>query len=451
MSDASNAGLSRFQAIYVLTVLLLAYVLSFIDRTVMAVLIGPIREDFAIDDFQYSLLHGPAFTFFYVILGLPIARLADRSSRRMVIGVGVFFWSLMTCLCGFAKSFASLFVMRRGVGVGEAALSPPTHSLLADTVSPRRLPVALAVFSLGIPVGSGLAFVIGGWVYGLFSEFGSLALPGIGELRPWQLTFIVVGLPGFLIALMLLFIKEPPRSDIHQNTAAQTQIPVRDIFSYLWQRRGLYSAPFVSISLLSILGYGTMTWYLEFMVRSFGVERSVVGPQFGMLFIVAGGLGTLAGGFFVGWLTRLGYQDANFRIIVLTALAWLLPAVAGPLMPTAELALWSVTPTLFLFNFYFGGAVAGLQLVTPNRMRAQVSAGLLFVVNITGLGLGPVVIGFMTRYLFGDEAKLNYSLSLVALIVCPLAAWVAGRSLKHYRAMLDSEPAVGGKVQPAVE
>lgn len=445
MSELSGSGIiSRFQSTYLLMVLLLAYILSFIDRTIMAVLIGPIRSDLAISDTQIGLLHGTAFTIFYVIVGLPIARLADRSSRRMVISIGVFFWSLMTCLCGFAKSFASLFVIRMGVGVGEAALSPPTHSLLADTFSARRLPLALAVFSLGIPVGSGLAFIIGGWVYGLFTELGSLAVPGIGELRPWQLTFIAVGLPGFLIGLMLLLIKEPARKELHSDADTRAEIPAKEILKYIWQRRALYSAPFISISLLGILGYGTMTWYLEFMVRSFGVERSVVGPQFGMLFIVAGGLGTLGGGFFVGWLARRGYRDANFRIIMLTALAWLVPAVAGPLMPTAELALWSVTPTLFLFNFYFGGAFAGLQLVTPNRMRAQVSAGLLFVVNIAGLGLGPLIIGLMTNYLFGDESKLNYSLSLVALIVCPLAAWVAGRSLKHYRAMLDAEQAVAG-------
>ncbi len=137
---------------------------------------------------------------------------------------------------------------------------------------------------------------------------------------------------------------------------------------------------------------------------------------------------------------QLEMRCVSHRRVALTALVWFIPAVIGPLMPTAKLALWAVTPTLFLFNFYFGGALAGLQLVTPNQMRAQVSATLLFVVNITGLGLGPLVIGFITSYVFGDETMLNYSLSLVALIVCPLAAWFSGRSLKYYReAVADAQ------------
>jgi MFS family permease len=291
MQVTGNRELSPFQASYVLTVLLLAYILSFIDRTVMAVLIGPIREDFAINDFQYSLLHGPACTFFYVILGLPIARLADRKSRRLIISVGIGLWSMMTCLCGLATSFASLFVMRMGVGVGEASLSPPTHSLLADTFSARRLPMALSIFSLGIPVGSGLAFIIGGWVYGLFAGADAISLPVVGDLNPWQLTFVAVGLPGFLVALLMLFAKEPPRRGLLAVDKAreneQPALPIKAIIHYIWQRRRLYSAPFIGISLLSILGYGMMTWYLEYMVRSFGVDRSVVGPQFGLLFIVA--------------------------------------------------------------------------------------------------------------------------------------------------------------------
>ena len=191
--------------------LLLAYILSFIDRNAMAVLIGPIREEFAISDFQYSLLHGLAFSLFYIGLGLPIARLADRGNRTLIISIGVFVWSVMTCLCGLARSFTSLFLARVGVGIGEAALSPPAYSLLADFFAPQNLPRAIAVYTLGITFGGGLAYIIGSAVYQYFDESAQVVLPLVGALKPWQMTFVAVGLPGLLIVAMLALVREPPR------------------------------------------------------------------------------------------------------------------------------------------------------------------------------------------------------------------------------------------------
>lgn len=199
------------QANYALFVLLLAYILSFVDRNVMAVLIGPIRQQFDISDFQYSLLHGFAFSMFYIALGLPIARLADRRSRKWIITIGVLLWSIMTCLCGLAKSFSSLFLARIGVGVGEAALSPPAYSLLADFFSPEKLPRAMAIYTLGITLGGGLAYIIGGAVHQHFAATGGTTLPLVGHVQAWQVTFIVVGLPGVLVVGLLSFMQEPAR------------------------------------------------------------------------------------------------------------------------------------------------------------------------------------------------------------------------------------------------
>lgn len=419
---------------YALGVLMLAYILSFIDRNVMAVLIGPIREDFAISDTQFALLHGLAFTLFYTVMGLPIGRLADRRQRRVIITLGVLFWSLMTCLCGAVKSFMSLLVVRMGVGLGEAALSPPAHSMLSDMFSARRLPLAIAIFSLGVPLGAGMAYMIGGWVYGFFAARPALELPILGLMRPWQLTFFAVGLPGFVVVLLMLLVREPQRTGVRRDAGAQTDsMSIGQTVAYLLRHRAVYGAQYASISLLSILGYGVMTWYLEFMVRSFGADRSVLGPQFGLLFIIAGLAGTLSGGWLVSWLQRRGYEDANVRIITLVALAWLPPGVIGPLLPDPRWAFWAVMPPLFLINFYFGGAVAGLQLISPNQMRSQVSAILLFLTNLIGLGLGPLLVSFFTDYLFGGDQYLNYSLALVALLVCPAAAWLSWRGLRPYR------------------
>ena len=429
--STSNSG----AAYLTLGVLLLAYILSFVDRNVMAVLIGPIREDFAISDFQYSLLHGFAFSMFYIVLGLPIARLADSRSRTLIITLGVLFWSAMTCVCGLARSFAGLFVMRAGVGIGEAALSPPAYSLLSDYFSPAALPRALAVYTLGITVGGGLAYMIGGAAYEYFAIIDPLHFPGLGRVRPWQLTFIAVGLPGFVVVALLLLVKEPARGGggVEDTVYVPSLADARLWFTARWQA---YFALIGGVSLLSILGYGTMAWYVEFLVRSHGLGRAAAGSQFGLIFMIAGSLGTLAGGWSAKPLAGRGYLDANLRVVMLVALLWLVPAVVGPLMPSADLAMLAAIPTVFFLNSHFGVSVSALQLITPNRMRAQFSALLLFMTNLFGLALGPSIVAAFTDFVFGDDQSLRYSLALLPALVCPLAAVLVAWGLPHYRMAL---------------
>lgn len=426
----------RGRAAYALFALLLAYILSFIDRNVMAVLIGPIREDFAISDFQYSLLHGLAFSMFYIFLGLPIARLADRGSRKWVITIGVLFWSLMTCLCGVARTFTSLFVMRMGVGIGEAALSPPAYSLLSDYFSPESLPRAMAVYTLGITIGGGLAYIIGGGVYQYFTEYGALTVPLFGELRPWQTTFIVVGLPGFGLVILLGLMAEPVRRD--PAAPGASGYSVMEVGAHLRSHWQAYGSLIMGVSLLSILGYGTMAWYPEFLVRSHGMSRAEAGASFGMIFIVAGSIGTLLGGFSAKPLLDRGYTDASMRLIMWIALLWLLPATLGPLSGDGEGALWSAVPIVFFLNSYFALAISALQNITPNRMRAQVSALMLFMTNLFGLAIGPSAVAAITDFVFANDAALARSLSLLPLIVCPLAAAFLGWGLKYYRIALSA-------------
>ena len=419
---------------YALTALLLAYILSFIDRNVMAVLIGPIRADFAISDFQYSLLHGFAFSMFYIFLGLPIARLADRGSRKWVITIGVLFWSLMTCLCGITRSFSTLFIARAGVGIGEAALSPPAYSLLSDYFSEGNLPKAMAVYTLGISIGGGLAYIIGGGVYEYFTQHGALSLPLLGELRPWQSTFFIVGMPGFLLVLMLSLMAEPPRRGA--LPAEAQDYDVAEVKTHLRMHWQAYGSLIMGVALLAVLGYGTMAWYPEFLVRSHGMDRAEAGSQFGLIFIVAGSAGALLGGFSAKPLRERGFEDASMRLIVWIALLWLLPATLGPLSSNSSLALWAAVPIVFFLNSYFALAISALQNITPNRMRAQVSALMLFMTNLLGLALGPSLIAALTDFVFANDADLAYSLSLLPLLVCPFAAALLAWGLKYYRAAL---------------
>ncbi|MGI9295669.1 MAG: spinster family MFS transporter [Pseudomonadales bacterium] len=424
------------QARYALAVLLLAYILSFIDRNVMAVLIGPIREEFDISDFQYSLLHGFAFSMFYIVLGLPIARLADHHNRKWIVTAGVFCWSVMTCLCGVARSFTALFLTRIGVGVGEAALSPAAYSLLADLFPPQKLARAISVYGLGITLGSGLAYIVGGAIYQHFAARGDVILPLLGAVSPWQMTFIAVGAPGFLIVILLGFMKEP-RRHIHVGTA-KANTSLADVGRQLKEHRRAYLGVMGAMSVMAILGYGTMAWYPEFLIRTYGMDRAAAGSQFGFIFIIAGSLGALTGGWSEEPLANRGYRDAPLRIILITACLWLIPASLGPLAPSSSLAIVAAIPIAFFLNAYYGVGVASLQHITPNHMRAQVSAVLLFFSNLFGLALGPSAVALLTDFLFADDMALRYSLAILPLLVCPTAVLLLLQGLAPYRRALDA-------------
>ncbi|MBM68238.1 MAG: MFS transporter [Haliea sp.] len=429
---------------YALVLLLLAYILSFIDRNVMAVLIGPIRADFAISDFQYSLLHGFAFSMFYIVMGLPIARLADRHSRKWIITSGLVAWSVMTCLCGAARSFGGLFLARVGVGIGEATLSPSAYSMLGDLFPREKLARALAVYSLGITLGGGLAYVVGGAVYAWFAQSEPVTLPLLGEMRPWQMTFIAVGAPGLLLAVLLGFLPEPARRGgavaVAGSAVVEPSTPgLGAIFRHLRAHARGYLAPIGAASVLSILGYGTMAWYPEFLMRSFAMPRAETGSQFGLMFLIAGSLGALAGGWSVEPLRRRGYADAPLRIVLLVAALWMVPAIAGPLSSTPEQAIWWAAPIVFFLNAHFGVGVAAVQFMTPNRMRAQVSALMLFFTNLFGLAFGPSAVAMLTDFLFGNDLDLRYALALLPVLVCPLAIALVLQGLSGYRQAISEE------------
>lgn len=435
ISSTHTSG-TQPHAYYALGLLLVAYILSFVDRNIMAMLIGPVRESFDISDFEFSLLHGFAFTLFYVILGLPIGRLADTHRRITIVSLGVFFWSIMTCLCGFAKSFASLFAARVGVGVGEAALSPPAYSLLADYFPPDKLRWATSVFAMGITLGSGLAYLIGGFVYEYFAA-GS-ALPVLGNLLPWQATFVAVGLPGVVIALLIGALKEPNRRTTNIATANKA-VPISEIRAHVRNHGRAYFALFAGISLMSIIGYGNGTWYPEFLQRTYGLSRTAAGSHLGAISIIAGASGSLFGAFVATVLRRRGYVDANLRTVGLIALVLLIPGPLTPLMPTMDSAIPLMWITTFIHYGYFGVLMAALVEITPSAMRAQLAAVMMFVANVFGLALGTSAIAAFTDFAFGDDSALRYSLSVTAALCYLPLAYIVFSSLRQYRAALLAE------------
>ena len=240
-------------------VLLLAQTFSFLDRMIMGLLVGPIRDTFQISDTQYSLLAGLAFSLFYALMGLPLARIADSRSRRNLIAAGIAVWSLMTAVCGLAKGFWMLFVARMGVGVGEATLAPGAYSMIADYFPKSLLARALSVYMVGVTLGSGFAYMLGGAVVAYVENMPQIVLPVLGAIHGWQLTFFIVGLPGLLVALlMMLTVREPPRRGLSANDVQA--IALREVVDYLWSRRRAYGGHIIGVSIFIMVVYALNLW-----------------------------------------------------------------------------------------------------------------------------------------------------------------------------------------------
>lgn len=414
---------------YVVGILTAAYVSSFIDRQIMSLMVTPIKRDLGISDSRLSLLMGPSFALFYTLLGFPIGRLADARSRRGIIGVGIAAWSVMTALCGLARNYTQLFLARVGVGVGEAALSPPAYSLLADYFPKDRLGRALGVYSLGIYLGSGIALVLGGWIVGGVSGSDLLVLPLVGGIHPWQAVFLVIGIPGVFLAILMRTVREPIRGAMGGRTVTEV-LPAREVFDYVARHWRAFLAHCSGYGLIALVNYGMAAWVPAFIMRHYGWTVTRTGAIYGVLTMIFGVAGVIAGGHVGDLLLKRGHLDAKLRVGIIAAVGELISALTFLLVPDSTLMVVALVPFCFFAAFGFGAAPAGIQEISPVPMRAQTSALYLFIVNVLGLGLGPPAVAKLTDSVFHDESLVGYSLVVVAVggLVSALAVffWGAG-------------------------
>jgi len=438
-SPEKSAQGGAFYAWYVVIVLLIAQMFSFLDRMIMGLLVGPIRQSFEISDTQYSLLAGLAFSLFYAAMGLPLARIADLSNRRNLIAAGIAVWSFMTALCGLAKGYWTLFAARVGVGVGEATLGPAAYSMITDYFPKSVLARALSVYMVGVTLGSGLAYMVGGAVVGYVSNMEVIILPVLGEMEGWQLTFFIVGLPGLLVALLVaLTVREPDRRGASAET---TDLPLRDVVSYVMTRKRAYAGHIFGISTFIMVVYALNLWGPTYFIRLFDYSPQEAGWTFGLIMISAGSAGLLLAGYIADKMVSDGIRDAYLRVILFSMVAMTPCAVMLGFVDTELLAIVFMSMAIF-FSAFQGGITGGaLQLMTPNRMRGQVMALYLLTANLIGLGLGPTVIALATDYVFGYDAAIGKSIALCAAILCPLAAIILWQSLAAINRQLEeAEP-----------
>ena len=388
MATAPASGTGAQPVRLTLWILLAVYIFNFIDRQIVNILAEPIARDLQLSDTQIGLMTGLAFALFYTVLGIPIARLADRqtTSRPKLIAVALAVWSVMTALCGLAQNFVQLLLARIGVGVGEAGCTPPAHSLISDIVPPEKRASALAFYSLGIPIGTLLGMVIGGT---------------LADLMSWRDAFVIVGLPGVVLALVVWFVlKDPRQSDAAAVLRAKSQpaaLPLGQAVAEVMKSRAFVLLLFAG-SAASFLAYGKTTWTTIFFQRTHEMTPGQVGLWFGLLGGIGGMLGTWLGGYLAD---KFGARN---RRHVLSApaigMAVAVPiAIAAYHAPSWPLALLLLLIPTVCNSFYYGPCYSAAQGLVPLRARAIAAATMLFFQNLIGLGLGPLFFGMLSDWL----------------------------------------------------
>ncbi len=418
---AAQGQFTPFYRGYALTLLVVVYVFNFIDRSILGILVQPIKEDLGVSDTMMGFLGGIAFATFYTVLGIPIARLADKGSRVNVIAVSLTLWSGATALCGMALNFWHLLAARIGVAVGEAGGSPPSHSIISDMFPPERRATALAIYALGIPIGTQLGNLGGGWT---------------NEAFDWRTAFIVVGLPGVLLALVVrLTLREPARGAAEGILpGGDAPPPILEVFRYLWARRS-FRYMSLGAALHAFVGYGVGYWIPAMFNRSHGLGTGEMGTALFWLGF-ASIAGTLLGGY-IG--DKLGAKDPRWYVWLpgLATLVSIPFSAFGYLYGEPYVALWVMSVHYFLSAYYLGPTFSMTQGMVGLRMRALAASISLFILNIIGLGLGPQFTGILSDLLraFTDLGADSLRWALVFSLVFNLLSTglylTAGRTLKQ--------------------
>lgn len=404
---------------YALGLLTAVYVVNFVDRQILSILLQSIKEDLGLSDLQLGLLSGTAFGIFYATLGVPIARVADRVSRKGVMAVCLTIWSGMTALCGTASGFFTLLVYRIGVGIGEAGGSPPAHSMISDYFPVERRATALGIFSLGVPLGIMVGFMAGGYM---------------NDILGWRTAFMIVGLPGVLLAcIVMLTLREPPRglSDASPLKVDEAPPRVGEVIRFLWRSRSFRHNGIAS-GMYAFVGYSTTNWMPPFLERSHGMSSSDVGTALALIIGIGGGLGIYLGGTLTD---RLAVRDQRLRMRLPAWAMWLSVPPGFVLFTTdhTALALAMYILPAFLGLMYQAPSLALAQSLATPRMRATAAAILLFIINIIGLALGPPATGLLSDLLadrFGEDA-LRYAMLITSLVLLwsGVHFWLASRTL----------------------
>ena len=417
-----------YSAVAVLT---LAQVFAFIDRQIPSMLVEPIKQDFNLTDSQIALLGGAAFSIFYAVMALPIGYAVDRYQRTKVLGIGVFLWSLMTALAGLANSFGKLFGARIGVAVGEAVMAPTSVSLVSDSFPENKQGTPMGIITSGVYIGIGITLLGGGFLIDYLTSIGGINIPFIGYLKPWQATFMIVGLPGIFLALAAFYLKEPKRLEEQKylNKAADR----KNIFLHLKEHKKTLVPMFGGLIFMALIFYSFSFWAPTMMIRAFDISLSEVGLILGVITIISSIIGTILAGAAVDYLRNKNYSDAPVRAAMIAVMLALPPIVSLSFI-NSEIGAWICIALYLLFISSFAPlGLLAISGVSTGSVKGQAAAIHAFLMMAFGLRLGPQLTAFFTDFIFADSNLLIYSISLSGLVVLPISALFFKICLPRYR------------------
>jgi len=425
--DGPSAWPGATQGLITTVLLALASMGSQFDRTVVNLTVGPLKATFSLDDTHFAMLQGMAFGIFYITACIPIGALADRYQRRLIIATGLGFFSLFAVGSGLARNYLQLFLTRIGVAVGEATLTPAGLSMLSDLYPPNRLGRPVSAFLMSAPV----AFIIGGKLLYWLTNSPAVALGPLSHLAPWQNAFIIVGAPFLLLVPLFLLQREPKR----HGPGGDLPLTVPQVLEVVRSRSRALIPMFAGFAMVSLVSYTFFIWTPAFMQRTYGWDTGRIGVAFGLITLVCG----TGGVFFAGWLSdRLasrGKLDAHLRVAAYGFIGCGFFGALALLMPTATAALAMLAPAIFLSMMPYPCAGTAIQLVVPNRARAQLTAMYVTLTTLVGLVVGPLIVGLMTDRVFHDPAQIRYSLAIVVGIAAPTMFVLLLSAFRPYRAL----------------
>lgn len=392
---------------------MLAYVFSFLDRQIISLLVEPLKRQMALSDTDISLLQGLSFAIFLANAGLPIGRWIDIWRRTAIIAIGMAIWSAMTAASGFAGSFGTLLILRMGVAIGEATLTPAAHSLIADAVPGERLGFALGLYGTGTFLGLGVAYLGGAAVLSALPQSGLVYLSGF-TFQPWQAVFLAIGLPGLLVAAIMALVPEPPRR------TGQARMPMKDVVAFFCRHLPTVLLFNLNVAFAAMMSYALSAWMPSVLIRTFGWSAARAGAAFGTVVVVGGVAGVVLGGW-LGDLVSRRRADGRLLVMAWTAMAAAPFAVAAMLAPTPGAMLLWLAPAVLASTMSIGLGPSVSQAIMPSAVRGLASAIAVMIVSLVGLGLGPITVALLTDKWFGDAHMVRYSLAIAMPVMLALA------------------------------
>ena len=437
------------QAYAVAWILAAVQMCAMLNNGVMTLLVEPVKQDLQLTDMQMSYLLGFSVVLFYAFVGIPAAQLVDRYNRKWLMTGSIAIWSVATSACGLAHGFWQFFAARFWIGTGESINGPLSYSLLADYFPPEKLPRAIAIYNVGMQGGIALSMLFGAFVIHVLSGMPPLEVPILGVMADWQVVFVLTGLAGVPIALLMASVAEPKRRSfgavllVGGKRGAAT---LPEVVGYLWHDRKLYGPMFLGLCFTSIHMMGLGAWSAAFYSRTYGWEPARIGFYQGMLTLGLAVPGLLGAIWFNDFFRKRGHADTNMRVMAIGLTAAIPFMIAAPLMPSPwfALMLFAVGPAIMLVAA--PSLNTALQIITPNAMRGQMTAIYLFIVLAASQGIGPTWLAFLTQHVFGDERLLRYAIATSAGILFPLTAAVYWMGLRPYRERILAMRAEGAPV-----